>query len=330
MSRTILNYNLYITYNDQKTNLSLSEVIDKIILLSHEKRFWDEGKLSLLYLKAINIKSPYTMYDRSFAIAKYRDSYKPYTGKIGTDQAVPIEEDVIEFTCCAYIEPSKQLLIEYNHTGARPNDIAKYFASFLPNNEKDNSWGICLEPINSENGLNKVNKAKKINSIEFKIDCTKTLPVLNGNTFFSIFLQQTVKSHQEFGANIATIKFGSGRKKLEIIEAKQLINLVSMINIEDEIFVSVKVEYINEHGDKKKMDLKKENILKHSIMEEDDSVTGYEYIIDQIDSMFIERHKPGYNACENYVTINDAKLPEFKILSQMFVIGEDESASQIG
>lgn len=286
----------------------MTSLIDAIIKAPYEERFWNGGKLSLLYLKTDFDDNAYTMYDRSFAIAKYRDSYKPYTGRMGTNIAKKIEEDVMEFTCCCYIEPSQQIMIEYNHNGAKPNDIVKYFSSFLPS-VKGTNWGICLEPISTENGLTQIQNAKKINSIEFKIDCTKTLPKFSSPTFLSNFLSKTVESHQEFGANTAIIKFGNGRKRLEIIKSKELINLVTLLDIESEIISEVNVIYTDSNNEKKEINLKNDNILKYKILEGKEDVTGYEFIVSEMEAAYIINGRPGSTAFEHYSALHNIQLP---------------------
>src|SRR5690606_13119973 len=106
-------------------------------------KFWNRKKLSLLYLKLIDVEHPINRRNRSFSVARYRESYKPYTGRIGTNIANPINDDVIEFTNCFFIGQSRQIAIEYNHIGCRPNDISEYLSSFLPK-EPENYWHVVL------------------------------------------------------------------------------------------------------------------------------------------------------------------------------------------
>lgn len=320
MSRTILFYNVYITYNGEKTAIRISDLIDRIRPLDEGQRFWNERKLSLLYMKAIDLNNPLNLYNRSFAIAKYRDSYKPYTGRIGTNLANPIVDDVIEFTCCHYIERYKQLAIEYNHVGSRPNEIAKYFSSFLPKPEGA-LWDICLEPIDAPRGLNIIRRANKVISIEFKIDCTRTITEqFDAENFFANFIKNTVESHLEFGANTATIKFGNGRKRLDIIEAQTLIQLISLLDIEDEIFSSVKIEFVNASEKRDVIDLKNGNILKNVIME-NENITGYEYIIDQIEASYNLNNQPGNMGFKRYRNLlNHLTLPEINFHTNNEVI----------
>lgn len=298
MSRTILYYNIYLTFNGEKTNLKITDVIDQIVQMNDNEKFWSEKNLSLLYLKEFDLNNRLNINNRSFAIAKYRDNYRPYTGRIGTNIANPIEEDVIEFTCCSYFERSRQILIEYNHHGSRPNEIAKYLSSFLPKNDGA-YWDVCLEPIDSSRGLNIIRQAQRINSIEFRIDCTQTLPEFHAETFLANFIRQTVESHYEFGANIATIKFGNGRRRLDIIEAQTLIQMVALLNVEDEIFSSIKIEFINPDNSKEIIDLKNANILKEIIMQ-DVEATGYEFIINEMELSYILNNNPGEMAFQRF------------------------------
>lgn len=309
MSRTILYYNVYITFNGEKTNHRLSDLIDRIEQFDNVGKFWSTKNLSLLYLKMIDINNPLNIYNRSFAIAKYRNNYRPYTGRIGTNIANPIEDDVIEFTCCSYIDHSRQLLIEYNHHGSRPNEIAKYLSSFLPKNEGA-IWDLCLEPIDATRGLNVIRQARRINSIEFKIDCTQPLPDFQAETFLGNYIRRTVESHVEFGANMATIKFGNGRRRLEIIEAQTLIQMVALLNLENDVFSSVKIEFVSAENLKETIDLKNGNILKNIILQDIDA-NGYEFIIDQMEISYDINHQPGNTAYQRFTNlIWNMNLPE--------------------
>lgn len=327
MSRTILYYNIHLTYNGAKTNISLTDLFDRVRALNEIERFWNFKKLSLLYTKLIDTTNPQNANNRSFAVAKYRDSYKPYTGRIGTNEATPIENDVIEFTCCHYLKDPNILIIEYNHNGSRPNDIARYFSSFLPKTEGD-FWDIDLEPIDAERGMQTLRAAQKINNIELKIDCTQTITNdFPAGTFFANFLPNLIDSHREFGANIAVVKFGNGRKRIDIIEGQQLIQMLSVLNLDDEIFQSVKVDFINADNKKEIIDLKNSNILRNVIME-GETITGYQYIVDQIEIAHITHNRPGELAYRRFRSlIRNRMLPNIIVHTnnQQNII-EDEGA----
>jgi hypothetical protein len=311
LSRSILYYNTFLTRNGVKTSVPVESLIDAIFLpMNDVEKFWDRKKLSLLYLGLIEAEHPVKRYNRSFAIAKYRDSYKPYLGRIGTNQAIPIEEDVIEFTNCYLIGHSRQIAIEYNHNGCRPYDIAEYFSSFLPK-EPQNFWSVTLEPIETPVVINDIRNSEKIYSIEFSIDCARNLgPDFETESFFGSFLERTVDSHQQFGANVATIRFGNGRRRIDLIEAQRLVRLLTHLNLEDEIFASVKVVYDSPaSGRKEKVDLKNQNILKSIIMERDNA-TGYEHILTEIELKYETDHQPGANAYRQYIDeLSHADLP---------------------
>jgi hypothetical protein len=300
LSRTILYYDIFVTRNGVKTTVPLNSLIDEIVVLEDDEKFWNRKKLSLLYLKPIELQNPLTIQNRSIAIAKYRESYKPYTGRIGTNIANPIEEDVIEFTNCFFIGRSKQIAIEYNHFGSRHHEIASYISSFLPK-DPQNYWNVELEPIETNVGLNDILHSEKIYSIEFTVDCTRDIPAtLDTRSFFGGFVEKTVTSHNEFGANVAYIKFGNGRKRIDVIVAEQLVRLLHHLNFEDDLFAAVKVDYHSPNtGRRETIDLKNHNILKSIIME-GDTATGYEYILDQIEVKYNVENRPGSNAYLNY------------------------------
>lgn len=296
MSRTILFYNAYITLNGNKTSINLFELIDNIYLLDDVEKYWGHKNISMLFLNNVD---PNYANNRSFALAKYRENYRPYTGRVRTNRATPITDDVIEFTCCSYIHDARTLMIEYNHFGCRTNDVANYLSSFLPQNETEH-WDVCLEPIPAIRGIETIRLAQKINSVEFNIDCTQTLPVnFPAQTLFGSLIQRSVQSHIDFGANNAIFKFTNGRRRNEIIQVEMLIPLIQLLDVEAEVYNSVKVEFTNNNGQKDTIDLKNGNILKEVIMSEVD-IDGYQAIINNMEREYINRRNPGSNAHTRY------------------------------
>jgi len=300
LARTIYYYNIYITRNGRKTNLPFESLIDAIIPMTDSGKFWDRKKLSLLFVKPIDITHPIDCLNRAIAIAKYRDNYKPYTGRIGTNIANPIIEDVIEFTNCFYIGQTRQIAIEYNHFGSRHNEIAAYFSSFLPKGPSD-YWDVVLEPIENNVGMRDVLNAEKVFSVEFTIDCTQEIDrTFETESFFGEFVEKTIDSHLQFGANVATIRFGNGKKRNDIIEANDLVRLLNHLDFEDDVFASVKVDYLSPRtGRRESINLKNQNILK-SIILEGDTATGYEYILDHMIDKYTLENRPGSTAFRQF------------------------------
>lgn len=268
--------------------------------MSDTDKFWNRKKLSLLFAKHIDFAHPINCLNRSIAIAKYRDSYKPYTGRIGTNIANPINDDVIEFTNCFYIGQSRQIAMEYNHFGSRHNEIAAYFSSFLPKGA-GNYWDVALEPIETNVGMTDVLHAEKVFSVEFTIDCTQEIGrTFETESYFGEFLEKTIDSHIEFGANVATIRFGNGRKRNEVIEANELVRLLNHLDFEDDVFAGVKVDYLSPRtGRRESIDLEHQNILKSIIMEGDIG-TGYEYILDHMEDKYTIENRPGSTAFRQF------------------------------
>lgn len=301
LSRTIYYYNIYITRNGRKTDIPLESLIDAIIPMTDTGKFWNIKKLSLLFAKQIDASHPINCLNRSIGIAKYRDSYKPYTGRIGTNIANPINDDVIEFTNFFYIGQHRQIAMEYNHFGSRHNEIAAYLSSFLPKGGAGDYWDVVLEPIETSVGVTDVRNAEKVFSVEFTIDCTHEIDrTFETESFFGDFIEKTINSHNEFGANVATVRFGNGRKRIDVIEANQLVRLLNHLNFEDDVFASVKVDYLSPTtGRRESIDLKNQNILKSIIME-GDTATGYEYILDQMEVKYTTDNRPGSTAFRQF------------------------------
>jgi len=318
MSRTIHFYNCFIKHNGTRTTINLSTFLDRVYLTDPNDKFrvLRVGEMSLPEMMQPDPNDVNTFQNRSVGIAKYREK-KPYTGQKRTDQANVITADVLEMTSVVTIPQEYLMLIEYNHYGARPTHIQTYLDSFLPKTETD-SWEVELIPIEPERGFNDVQASNDIRYIEFKMNLQVPLPRLTVNegevSLLGELLQLTRDAHESFGANTATVCFGNGRHRQDTINAEDLITLLRTLDLDSDVFESVKVKYRSpQTRNIEFIDLKHAGILKRIILNDDDN-NGWEYIATNISADYFANNRPGSGYytrhIENIVAVDLPPLTE--------------------
>jgi hypothetical protein len=313
MSRTVLFFNCFITYNGSFTKLPLERFLDKVRVLDENKRFRNipkNGAQSMLGMVSPDPKKNPRY--RKITIGKYRDN-KPYEGQKGTDIATLIKNDVIELTSMLFVPDSYLACVEYNHHGPRINNIEAYLSSFLPYSD-EHKWKVVMMPVQTTLGITDVKASNDIRNIEFNLNLRSNtrnqFDKKKNKTILEDLFSKMAGARDSFGANTSKITFGNGhkRKKEEIIEAQKLIELIELIDIQDELYESVRVTFMHK-GKNYTLDLKNEGILKRTIME-NDTATGWEYVANKIEEDFING-KPGSTKWTSYIKeMVDAKLPE--------------------
>lgn len=293
LSTTIQFFNCFLTRNDERTNVSVSDFLDGVISLEEIDRYAENtyGAYSLIEMLMPNQNPNQNSLDRIVGFANYRDK-KPYLGNRGTDQMDEITEDILELTTCIFIPTYHLAVIEYNHFGARPKHIEEYLNSFLPK-EEDNHWTIEIIPIETATKIEEIRESRDIRNIEIKLDLlskqtnifeVKEVP----QSITYQMLSQSVNAYKEIGANVATISFGQGRFRSSPMDFSNLIELLTLLDLESDIFASIKVRYKSSRTRKlETADLKNEGLLKRVIMEEDNS-TAFEAVGVAISNYYYE------------------------------------------
>ena len=315
MVKTLYYYNAFITYNGQVTNIHIGDLFDQIRLLDVRTRLkhLKQGNICLM-----NMMDPHTNIndhaDRKIVIGKFRES-KPFLSTLGTDRIDEIPDDVVELTSIFYRRNSRLIITEYNHYGLRPNGLVYYLNSFLPVTEND-SWSIVLEPIEPNLGFNDVAESRDIKNIEFTIDLTARNRTIfneqnvenNHRSVLGNILSESIEVHEEFGANFAKVGFSNGRRwRRNAIDAEQLVNTLRGLDLESDIFESIKVTYQSPTtGKKEELDLKNQGVLKEFIDIEEE---GWEYICDEIESFFYNNGRIGENSHLGYEIEIHTELP---------------------
>ncbi|MCU5397362.1 hypothetical protein COF41_04385 [Bacillus toyonensis] len=301
MSKTIYYYNCFITRNGIKTNIRLTDLLDSLITIDSQILFKNTkyGNISLIDMKIPDPNSE-NFQNRTITIGKFRD-HKPFLGNKGTRRADEIADDVLELTTAVCIPNSNLIMLEYNHYGCRPIHLQHYLSHFLPSNENE-SWMVEFIEIEPTLGFNDVRHSQDIKSIEFNLNLMAPTPnaFLENQSLIVDILRPTINSHAAFGANKAKITFSNGRLRREVMHPQRLIELVAALELESEVFESIKVKYRSPtSGNQEYIDLKNAGVLKRFIMHNDDT-TGWEYIGDQMELDYYTNNRPGHGFTRRY------------------------------
>lgn len=284
MATTVQFFNCFLTRNGNRTNVSVADFLDGVISLDEGIRFIDNnyGAYSLLEMLMPNLNPNNNSLDRIVGFANYRDK-KPFLGNRGTDQRDEITGDVLELTTGLFIPSYHLAILEYNHFGARPKHIERYLNNFLPSQE-GNQWQFELIPIETPASFNDIRTSGDIRSVEIKLDLLspdvrlfKESPGRPESIAFRM-LNHSQEAYKEIGANVATISLSQGRHRSNPMDFDTLLNLLQVLDLESDIFASVKVKYYSQNLRKvTTADLKNEGFLKKVIME-DNTSTAFESI----------------------------------------------------
>lgn len=316
MGRKLYYFNSFITYNNQVTNIHLSSLLDNIRVVEPEYRIKNlkQGNMCLMHMKEPQTNR-YDENDRKVVIGKFREIDKPFISNLGTDRIDEIFDDIVELTSIFYRANSRLLIVEYNHYGMRPSALEGYLNYFLPSTE-DNSWSVSLEPIEPDLGFNDISQSEKIKNVEFKVDLTARNPRIYNEQQMEDFnrsvlgniLTESIETHQEFGANFATVGFSNGKKwRRNVINPEQLVNLMRAIDLDSDAFESIKIKYDSPAtGKEEELDLKDQGVLKGFL---DIEENGWEYICDNIEYYFYNQGRVGQNEHLNYEIDINANLP---------------------
>jgi hypothetical protein len=313
LQKTLYFYNAFITHNEQITNIHLSDLLDGIRALNVQNRLKriKQGNACLMNMKDPT-ENEHDINDRKVVLGKFRDN-KPFLGNRGTDRIEEIMDDVLELTSIFYRRNSRLLVVEYNHYGLRPNGLQNYLSSFLPINE-DQNWGVVLSPIEPQLGFSDIEQSHDIRKVDFRMDLTaRTRRLYNqeqgeNRSVIGEILRQSIDTHLQFGANIAHIGFGNGRKRgNDVIDSASLIPLLRGLDLESDVFESVKVKYKSPTTRKiEDLDIKNLGVLKESIDIDQD---GWEYLCDILERNFYGGARTGENAHLDYEIEQHVDLP---------------------
>jgi hypothetical protein len=304
VEKTVLFFKPIIYLNNKPTNIHISKLIDKVYPIKPEKnknKVVDRKTISLITHKIPQTeKKNNNPADRIFSLATYREN-KPFLGQKGQDVIEEIKKDVLELTTCLYFSAYRLLAIEYNHYGCRPRKIQDYLSLFLPSTQ-DTSWTIKFIPLEPKLGYNDILASDSISKITFDLDIAQSSNTTFDNLFegknekvkdgvLAKILKHSMMIQEEIGGNKSKFELSNGRRKSNQIDFKEIIKVISNLDIENDLFSSLIVEYHSKtSGKKEKTDLKNAGIYKKVVNIEGNS---WEIIGDTINLYFFEHNRPG-------------------------------------
>ncbi|PRO42062.1 DUF6731 family protein [Bacillus sp. LLTC93] len=260
MNKQAYLYNCFVSFNGKKTDLAFDDLLDKIVTLKPEKklkRVKQDDYTSLSMIPENNSRI------RKVGFGKYRNK-KPYETEKGTDVVELIKRDVLEMSSAVFIPNSRLAIIEYNHYGPKMSAISDYLTSFLYKDD-DNLWEVEFEPVESKLGWKDISASTDIKTLEIKLDIGgKSRHFIsranNPESLFFKLIKTTVTTHNEFGANKATLSFSKGRKGIGF-NKDNLMSLLELLKLESELFETVKIKYLSpETRRTETIDLKNEGV----------------------------------------------------------------------
>jgi len=321
MARRFHYYNVVITLNGTATTLYFSDFLDLVMNIAWQNRI---RRVNHHPTAIFNVKQPHHELDqtcRVAAIGKYRQSVKPYTGDINTDEASMIDKDIIEMVTLVVVPMVRTVLVEYNFYGAKAKDIEDYFNSFFPTNDPRNQWGVSFIPVDSDLSIADIRKSNDIKEVTLKMnaeveDFATTLlrskTETQRDTVFASLMKLAGKIKDETDAPIVDLGFGKGRKRKLELDSLEILRLIDLLQINDnESIVSCKVKYRNvSSGKYETMELKNVGIKSDLVLEGDSNNHGWEYIGDKILERYIERGRLGSIALRRITYNENAVMPK--------------------
>ncbi|PAF35580.1 hypothetical protein CHH58_16120 [Terribacillus saccharophilus] len=311
MSISIQFYNVFITHNGLKTDISISDYIDQIRDLDEEDRYKEGRKssYSLLYMAQPDPNDFNTFDDRKVTFGDYRER-KPFLGNRRTDRIDDITDDVVELTSAVFIPRSFQMVVQYNHFGARSNNIEEYLSKFLPRDDEQNSWGIEVIEISTSNAMNKIRRTNRIKSVEvtLNIRSEEMRNIIANMDEEEMGLIETLQYNafgvsREYNASTASFSFGQGRYRNDTMDTAALIQILEDLDFESEAYAAIYVDYVNPDTNKpEKVNLKNEGVLKREILDDPLlDLTAHEIIADTIsDSYYQQWQRLGRHFYQGY------------------------------
>lgn len=308
----VLYYNLYVCKNGVKTDYPLEKVIDTIFIKKPADRLCNlrSGAYSLTKMREPSQENETR--NRSFWISKYRDK-KPLTGTRGTDEAEPIDKDVMETANCLLIPAKKFLAMEYSHLGCRIKGLVEYLNQFLfsdVDNTTSDRWHIEYIKITEKSKFSDIGNSSNVKRIDVDFNASgKAESFLNekaseAKTVLEKVFKSSLETANYIDANIAafTVKKGKLSGKMDSYD---VVELLKTIYVENDNIISVKVIFDNPTTNKKNdvVDLKHDGQMQDVVVI-DDNLTGFEVLAREINKYYYgEGGRKGLSFSNKYITI---------------------------
>lgn len=287
---TLQYYNVFITKNEQITDINFTKFLDWAIKMK-------DHKYENVYFKDMKLDSEMEdTNDRAMIFADYRIR-NPKEGPRGSSISKDVQGELFEQTVAFYKSSAHLLIFEYNYYGAKISAILKLFRSLLPT-DTDDKWDIIFCELSAQHSINNVLTAKEITDLKIKLNLTssqvdifrknnkekqtytkqlvaKEETINEINNYVESTLEHAVNHHALFGGGswLLNLTRGKARQEFNLDAIKAL--LVTL-DIDSNIFESVKLNYKDQNNNTyKNIDLKNSKVLSKKI---DCDGDGWQYL----------------------------------------------------
>lgn len=271
MGKTISFYNIGIFKKDKLTTIDFIDFIDEI-----SDNDWNnqvrkiDGEILAVYPMHFNDQHKEM---RIIPLGKFRQDYKPFTGKMKNPTYSEIKDDVIEMVTLVYNSKYRAIGVDFNMYGAKKKLIEDYFSSFLPQSDEE-KWELRMEEIIHIPDEEKIYESKQVRDIEIVLDLDrgntnflKDHTITEENAILNVF-NNLRKTSNDCQANIIKIEIGALKNRKTSIDKSALKLILKMLDINSNVVKSVKVRYKNDKEKYETIDLKNlETLLKVRVLE---------------------------------------------------------------
>lgn len=315
MARTLYFYNIGIYLNNNLTDVSFLDFVDKIDQYQSDRLKVVrkvEDKISAVF----KFVSQSEQNVRIIPIGKFRIDFKPYVGELTKSDLNYIDKEVIELVTLYYNDDYKIACLTYNSNGLKFKDIENYFNTFLPQIQGQ-IWEVKFQPIIVNKGIEKIQSSSQVKkiSLELNLDSsTKNFIKESTNIKMNILKALSTSVEEEFNASTLKLEFGIGNKKTATMELDAVLHLLNLLNIDIDYILSAKVTYKDNSTEKiDTLNLKNKNTaLKDKILRNSIDKNPAQQIISLEIKKIVEKQSLTITrAYRNYWTnIINANVPE--------------------
>lgn len=209
-----------------------------------------------------------------------------------------VNEKLFDIACMYYSQTEHLAILTVSKTGPSEKYIQKYLQCFLHNNVQ-----IRVEPILHSTGLVKVEKAKYVKSITISLDLNSSTQQLcrdtccENNTMISLLSELAQKSNEDLNSKTFNLVLGLGRNKNESLEKEAALDILSNLNIEDNVIKEITVAYKNSEDEKIEPARLKDSYMEVRALIDAD---GPEYILGKADEIISQKRNVVRTSIEKF------------------------------
>ncbi|KEZ15325.1 hypothetical protein Lp90_0765 [Lactiplantibacillus plantarum] len=282
-------FNVFITKNGKKTNLSINQLLDYIsnrTSLERTIKLADKSYYSMPQFEAVDRGH------RIFWIGKFLKD-KPYNGHLGTDDIEEIVGDVYQPVICSYESNYNLLIVQSSLIGPSKNKIQEFLNAYISEVDDGNTEEYALEiiPQYSELNIQNINQNYEIISITIEVRTNN----YNENSFwnehqhiFGALLQSGTDFGQQHDSKIMRLTFKNGHYKGDVNGT--VIPIMQAINADDPSLINGNVYVKMPDGSKRTILLK--GSKDSSMFKDVGDITGFGALKEVLKGMYTDNEIP--------------------------------------